>query len=94
MAYKSLDLQTHVFQQKVPYQITILQGYFLSLLDTYIHGEKDLPYYIFPISFIERGISNIRAWVVIGTFLVHCCYYLPLSIKVILYYLHSALAWQ
>lgn len=23
-------------------------------------GEKDLPYYIFPISFLERGISDIR----------------------------------
>lgn len=23
-------------------------------------GQKDLPYYIFPISFLEMGISNIR----------------------------------
>lgn len=61
MAYKSLDLQTHIFQQKVPYQITVLQGYFLSLLNNYIHGEKDLPYYIFPISFLEIGICSIKA---------------------------------
>lgn len=36
-----------------------------SLLDNYIHGAKDLPYYIFPISFLEIGISNIRE-VVLG----------------------------
>lgn len=44
--------------------------------------------------FLEIGISNIKAWVVLGTFLVHYCYCLPLSRKVSLYYLHSALAWQ
>lgn len=93
MAYKSLDLQTHIFQQKVPYQITLFQGYFLSLLDTYIYGEKDLPYYIFPISFMEIRIFKIRAWVMLSTFLVPY-YYLSLSRKVILYYLHAALAWQ
>lgn len=43
MAYKSLDLLSQVFRQKVPYQVALLQGHFLFLVDTFIHGEKDLP---------------------------------------------------
>lgn len=60
VAYKSLDLQTQVFQQNVPYQIALLQGDFPSLSGIYIHGEKYLPRCIFPsILCYSIGISNL-----------------------------------